>query len=75
MERCFWKTSVHIRVFCVTTINVVVIGLVSFSNICTHPFISFILRHAFLVFFCAVCMLHVAQSEDEETDYEMNESD
>lgn len=40
----------------------------------THPFISIIL-HAFLVFFCAVCMLRVAQSEDEEMDYEMNESD
>lgn len=38
-------------------------------------FISIILQHAFLVFFCAVCMLHVAQSEDEETDYEMNDSD
>lgn len=41
----------------------------------TPPFISIILQDAFLVFFCAVCMLHVAQSEDEETDYEMNDSD
>ena len=39
------------------------------------PFISIILQHASLVSFRAVCMLHVTQSEDEETDYEMNDSD
>lgn len=33
------------------------------------------LTHASLVFFCAICMLHVAQSEDDDTDYEMNDSD
>lgn len=39
-----------------------------------HSFLS--LSHtASLVFFCAVCMLHVAQSEDEGTDYEMNDYD
>lgn len=55
---------------------VLILSLLSSSTIFfSPPFISIILQHAFLVLFCAVFMLHVAQSEDEETDYEMNDSD
>lgn len=46
-----------------------VIFFIVLSSHLTHS------THASSNFFCAICMLHVSQSEEDDTDYEMNDSD